>query len=357
MVDGFRDSNDDGVVGYGGKLNIRPAFQREFAYKEKQQKDVIYSIFKGFPLNVMYWVDNNDGTYDLLDGQQRTLSICSYHNDEFFANIDGKIKGFSNLTPSQVEQFLNYELQIYICQNGTTEEKLDWFKIINIAGETLNNQELLNAVYTGKWITEAKRKFSKNKCVAQQLGSDYMKGTPIRQDYLETVLGWCAHRDGVGSIEEYMAIHQNDDNADREWQYFQFVIQWVTNLFPTYRSEMKGIAWGELYNKFKDDYFSAKDLETEIKRLMEDDDVTNKKGIYHYALSRDEKKLNIRNFSQAMKRSAYERQGGICPGCGHHFDMDEMEGDHIKPWSEGGKTTAENCQMLCKNCNRSKSNK
>ncbi len=351
LVDGFDDKKEEGVVGYHGLLNIRPPFQREFVYSDKQQQAVIDSIFKSFPLNVMYWVKNADGTFDLLDGQQRTLSICSFFMGEFFINVQGALRHFGILTAEQKEHFLNYTLQIYICENGTDQERLDWFRIINIAGETLTNQELLNAVYAGPWVTAAKRLFSKTGCVAYKLAEEYMMGTPIRQQYLETVLKWLSG----DKIEEYMATHQHDPNADHEWQYFQQVIAWVKSLFPFYRNEMKGIAWGELYKKYKDQDFSSSALEERIKTLMIDDDVTNKKGIYDYVLSGDERRLSIRAFTPKMKREAYERQQGICPICQKHYIIEEMEADHITPWSQGGPTIATNCQMLCRTCNRLKS--
>ncbi len=351
IVEGFENNDEQGVVGYGGRLNIRPAYQREFVYNDKQQREVINSIFKGFPLNVMYWVKSGDDTYELLDGQQRTLSICSFWSGDFFVDLDGTTKGFDNLTASQMNQLLDYPLQVYICEDGTDQEQLDWFRIINIAGERLTQQELRNAVYTGPWITSAKKRFSKTGCVAYKLAEKYMNGSPIRQDYLETVLSWISH----GDIEPYMATHQHDANDDREWQYFQLVINWVKVNFTVYRKEMKGIDWGVLYNRFKDNYYNATDLEDRIKQLMMDDDVTNKKGIYDYVLSGDERKLNIRAFTPRMKREAYERQQGICCKCGKHFTLEEMEGDHITPWSQGGRTTALNCQMLCRPCNRTKS--
>lgn len=350
LLNGYKDDNEDGIVGYGRKLNIRPKFQREFVYNEKQKIAVIDTIFKNYPLNVMYWVKNTDGTFELLDGQQRTLSICLFHAGEFFVIVNGVLKAFHSLTAEQKEQFLNYELQIYICENGSEQEKLDWFRIINIAGEKLTDQELLNAVYSGQWITEAKRKFSKTGCVAYKLGEKYLTGSPIRQDYLETTLKWISRN----RIEEYMSVHQHDSNADIEWQYFQSVINWVKMLFTTYRKEMKGIDWGYLYNEHKDKTYSASDLEKRVLELMLDDDVTSKKGIYEYVLSGNENKLSIRNFTEKQKREAYERQSGICKKCGKPFDISEMEGDHITPCSEGGKTSSENCQMLCRTCNRQK---
>lgn len=353
VVDGYEDKGEEGgIFGYGGKLNIRPKFQREFFYKKKQKEEVIRSVFKGFPLNVMYWVKNAEGGFELLDGQQRTMSICSYYKNQFSIKVEGSTRGFPNLTPEQKERFLDYELQVYICEDGTAQEQLDWFQVINYSGEQLLRQELRNAIYAGPWITDAKRKFSKTGCAAWGLGKDYMEGVPLRQAYLETVLRWISKND----IENYMAEHQNDCDAAIEWQYFQLVIGWVKTLFPTYRKEMKGVEWGELYNRYKGFQFSHTELEEEVKDLMLNSDVTNRKGIYEYVLSRDERCLNIRAFDIGMKQRAYARQNGICANCHKPFRFEEMEGDHITPWSLGGKTNEDNCRMLCKDCNRIKSN-
>ncbi|MBR5266977.1 MAG: DUF262 domain-containing protein [Lachnospiraceae bacterium] len=349
LFEGYKDNTDEGVVAYGGKLNVRPPYQREFVYKDAQRNAVIDTIRKEFPLNVMYWVKNSDGTYELLDGQQRTLSICQYLNKEFSINH----QYIHNLTQEEKDQILNYKLMIYFCE-GTDKEKLSWFETINIAGEKLTPQELRNAIYTGPWLTSAKKYFSKKTCVAHQMASDYLKGSPIRQDYLEAIIGWVADRDKI-ALEEYMAIHQDDENAEELWNYFKSVIEWVKKVFPTYRKEMKGLPFGILYNKYKDTELDANALEEKIKELMLDEDVDRKAGIYEYVLDHDERHLNIRSFTPKQKREAYERQNGICPKCGGHFELNEMEGDHITPWSQGGPTTSENCQMLCKDCNRRKS--
>lgn len=345
---GYQDNDEAGVVGYGGKLDIRPPYQREFIYKDKQRDAVIDTVTKNFPLNVMYWAVRDDGNYEVIDGQQRTISLCQYVQGDFaFKNCY-----FHNLQKDEQEQILNYKLMIYFC-SGTDSEKLEWFKTINIAGEKLTDQELRNAVYAGSWVSDAKRYFSKRGCPAYNIAGDYLDGTAIRQDYLETVIKWISN----DNIEKYMAEHQHEPNANDLWLYFQSVINWVKAVFPYYRREMKGIEWGFLYNEYKDKKFDPKKLETEINKLMQDDDVTNKKGIYWYVLTRKEKYLNIRAFTDNQKREAYERQKGICPICKKHFDISEMGADHITPWHEGGKTIAENCQMLCKDDNRRKSGK
>lgn len=348
IFNGFKDSDEEGVVGFGGKLDIRPKYQREFVYDDKKRAAVIDTIKKDFPLNVMYWAKTGNDTYEVLDGQQRTISFCQYLNGDF--SFDGKYA--HNLTNDQREKIENYDLFIYICE-GTDSEKLEWFKTINIAGEKLTEQELRNAVYAGPWLTDAKRHFSKSNCAAYGLAEKYMSGSPIRQDYLESALRWISNN----NIEEYMAKHQSAENASELWQYFQTVINWAQTIFPTYRKEMKGLEWGELYNKFHTNLYDAQKFETEINRLMQDEDVTSKKGIYEYLLSGDEKYLSIRAFPDSMKREAYEKQNGICPDCSKHFEIEEMEADHITPWSQGGKTIAVNCKMRCRECNRRKSDK
>ena len=355
LIKGYEDSAENGVVGYDGKLNIRPAFQREFVYKEKERNAVIDTVLKGFPLNVMYWSVDKNGNYELLDGQQRTISICQYCNDDFSVMIDGNPKIFHGLPIDVQNRILDYKLMIYICE-GDESEKLDWFKIINLAGVELTQQELRNAVYTGEWLTDAKRYFSKTGCVAYKVANKYLSGEMNRQAYLEAALDWISNRDGI-TIEQYMAEHQKSTNAAELWLYFQNVITWVQTAFPHFRKEMKGLKWGVLYNKYGDKPVDPAQLEKEIVRLMMDDDVTKKSGIYEYLLSYKEKFLSIRVFTDSQKRTAYERQQGSCPICKNHYEFEQMEGDHIKPWCEGGKTEASNLQMLCKDCNRTKSSK
>jgi len=351
VIAGYKDSAEEGVVAYSGKLDIRPKYQREFIYKDQQRNAVITTIKSGFPLNVMYWMVKEDGNYEMLDGQQRTISIGQYYNGDFSINE----RYFHNLTDEEQNQILDYELMIYFCE-GTDKERIDWFRIINIAGEKLTDQEILNAVYTGPWLSDAKLKFSKTNCAAYLLSNDggkLVSGSPIRQEYLETALSWI----NGGKIADYMAKHQHDRNAEELWKYFQGVIAWVRAAFTNYRGEMSNVQWGELYNEFKDKKLNANKLEAEIRELMQDEDVTKKSGIYPYVLTRDERFLSIRAFTEKQKREAYERQKGKCVKCKKHFEIEEMEADHIKPWHEGGKTVVENCQMLCKQDNRIKSGK
>ena len=261
------------------------------------------------------------------------------------------------LLPEEKDKILDYPLMVYACE-GTQREKLDWFETINIAGEELTPQELRNAVFAGPWVSDAKRYFSKSNCPAKGLASGYVNGSPIPQDYLETAIRWIADVKKDEEIREYMAIHQHDANALALWTYFQSVITWVQGTFTRKRERfMKGVNWGELYNKYKDRVYDTTELEEKTARLLMDDDVTNKSGIYPYLLTGDERTLSIRAFTPAMAVAAYERQQGICPRCGKHFEFEAMEADHITPWHAGGRTVPENCQMLCKDCNRRKSGK
>ena len=351
---GYCNNEEQGVCAYDGKLDIRPPYQREFIYKTEQQQAVIRTVIKGFPLNVMYWAKREDGSFEVIDGQQRTLSICEYLDGNFSVTFEGDRNpyGFNNLPADKQKRILDYKLMVYVC-TGDPSEKLDWFRTINIAGEKLTEQELRNAVYSGTFVTEAKKKFSKTNCVAYKLGNKYLTGSCLRQDYLETAISWI----NGGKVSEYMQTHQQDKNADPLWLYFQNVINWTTAKFTKYRKEMKSVAWGELYNEHKDDELDAEELEKSVSKLMADSDVQKKPGIYAYVLDGDEKHLGIRLFDDNTKREVYEKQKGICPICKKHFEIEQMEADHITPWKEGGRTIAENCQMLCRECNLRKSDK
>jgi hypothetical protein len=355
LTDGFTDDGEAGVVGYGGQLDIRPPYQREFVYKDKQRDAVIDTVSRAFPLNVMYWAVRNDGNFEVIDGQQRTISLCQFIQGDFSVSIGSfdQKRAFHNLQKNEQEALLNYELMIYVC-SGSDSEKLEWFKTINIAGEELTQQELRNAVYHGPWVSDAKKYFSRSNCPAYGLGKDYLSGAVNRQDFLETVIKWISLD---GNIEGYMSDHQDDQNAQALWEYFRNVIGWTVEMFPKYRKEMKGVEWGFLFNDHSNETFDFADLELKVASLMADEDVSNKKGIYRYVFDRKERHLSIRSFTENQKREAYERQGGKCPVCSQCFEIGQMEADHITPWHEGGKTNAANCQMLCKDDNRRKSGK
>ncbi len=348
LAEGYVDNAEKGVRGYGGRLDIRPPYQREFVYKAEQRNAVVDTVTKGFPLNVMYWSVRGDGNFEVIDGQQRTISVCQYVESTFSYN---KFY-FDNLPDDKQRAILDYELMIYLC-SGTDSERLEWFKIINIAGVKLTPQELRNAVYSGPWLSDAKRHFSKNGCAAYRIASDYVSGSAIRQEYLETVIKWISKDD----IEEYMAKHQHDQSAVTLWNYFQSVINWIGATFKKKRKFMKSVDWGPLYDEYKDKQLNADEIEAETEKLIRDDDVTHKSGIYPYILTRDEKHLSIRAFTDSMKQKVYELQKGRCKECDKEFDISKMEADHITPWREGGKTNEENCQMLCREHNRRKSAK
>ena len=353
LIDGYEEKGKEGiegVVAFGGKLDVRPAYQREYVYSPKERDEVIRSIKKGFPLNIMYWSKVGDDHYELMDGQQRTISICRYAADDYQTfSVDHKY--FHNiLDPVERQAIYDYTLDIYICE-GTPNEIHDWFSVINIAGKVLSPQELLNTSYTGTWLSSAKLFFSKPQCTAYNMASDYMSGSPIRQEYLETVLKWISDRDGLDKIADYMALHQHDENADDIINYFKSVIEWVEKTFINKRkSLMCGLQWGLMYNSHKDDDLDPVATEQKIKSLLQDYDVTNQKGVYEYILTRNEKFLSIRAFDAREKRQVYERQNQKCADCGLHFEIEDMEAHHIKRWTDGGHTSIDNCVMLCPAC-------
>lgn len=360
VVEAYRDDNEGGVTGYGGRLNIRPPYQREFVYDAKQRTAVMETIRRNFPLNSMYWAVNHDGSYEVMDGQQRTISFCQYVAGDFSVEIDGNPMAFHNLTQPQKDRILDYQLLVYACE-GEEDKKLDWFRTINIAGLKLTDQELRNAVYAGPWLTHAKSIFSRTNGAGAGLSSKYVNAVVNRQGLLEKALKW---KSG-GKIEAYMSEHQHDPNANELWTYFQNVIWWVQQTFTTYRREMKGVEWGPLYDQYKDEVYDTDELETRTVELRADRDVQSKKGIYAYLLTGDKNTLNLRQFEEADRIEVYERQGGrcargmYCKTVGNDdgkqvFDITEMEADHITPWSKGGSTNVANCQMLCLPCNRSK---
>lgn len=346
---GYVDCLEEGVVGFGGQLNLRPPYQREFIYKTEQQIAVIKTILEGMPLNIMYWAVNEDGTFEMLDGQQRTMSICRFVDGKF--SVDFHF--FSDLSKEDQDKILDYQLDIYQC-SGSSKEKIKWFETINVAGEKLTNQELRNAIFTGPWVLDAKRYFSKSDCPAADLGDGYVKGSTIRQELLETAIEWASGRD----VNTYMSEHRRDPDARPLWEHFQSIINWVKRTFVVPRPKlMSSVNWGPLYDEYKDARLSPLDLEKQIDALLSDEDVTNHKGIYNYLLTGEEKFLNIRTFPEPMKRRVHTKQGGICVHCESPVEFKDAQADHIIPWSKGGKTVEDNCQMLCRKCNQTKSAK
>lgn len=355
---GYINSEEQGVRGYGGQLDIRPPYQREFIYNEKEQQAVISTVLKGYPLNVMYWVRRSEDAecpYEVMDGQQRTLSLCEYVDGKFAYDF----KNFFNQPADIQKLILDYPLTIYLCE-GEPSEKLEWFKTINIAGKPLNEQEINNAVYAGPFVTDAKRHFSKSNCGAYRLGKDLVNGTPIRQEFLKKALEWMAEhetREGKPqSVVGYMAEHQHDPNANNLWTYFQNVLNWtITNFdLKKFKKIMKGLNWALYYDKYHSTTLDTVDLASRISKLILDSDVQKQVGIIPYVLTGDERHLDLRGFPEDIKLAVWEKQHHICLSCQKEFDYEFMEGDHITPWREGGRTVIENCQMLCRECNRRK---
>lgn len=377
IIANFKDSAEEGVVGYGGKLNIRPAYQREFVYRPEQRNEVIKTVMRGyphtnFPLNVMYWAKTGEDQYELIDGQQRTLSICQYYNMVFSILIGEMPKNFDNLSEEKKKYFLDYELQVYIC-SGTPEEKLEWFSIINIAGEPLTNQELLNANYTGTWLSSAKRYFMKSNCAAYGLSSKYVdiEANQSRGKGLETAIKWISK----DNVNQYMADHQNDENADELWTNFKNTIEWVQSKFTKYYKEMKGINWGQLYDEYHTQNYDPIEIAKLTQRLYDDECIRNPKGIFEYILGGQKKTnlLQVRIFENSTKRFVYAQQTekanssgkSNCPICSVSnnvnktkiWSLDEMDADHVTAWSKGGATDKSNCEMLCSTHNKAKGNK
>ena len=355
---GYINNEEQGIRGYGGQLDIRPPYQREFIYNESEQQAVISTVLKGYPLNVMYWVRRSEDAecpYEVMDGQQRTLSLCEYVDGKFAYDF----KNFFNQPADIQKLILDYPLTIYLCE-GEPSEKLEWFKTINIAGKPLNEQEINNAVYAGPFVTDAKRHFSKSNCGAYRLGKDLVNGTPIRQEFLKKALEWMAEhetREGKPqSVVGYMAEHQHDPNANNLWTYFQNVLNWtITNFdLKKFKKIMKGLNWALYYDKYHSTTLDTADLASRISKLILDSDVQKQMGIIPYVLTGDERHLDLRGFPEDIKLAVWEKQHHICPSCQKEFDYEFMEGDHITPWREGGRTVIEKCQMLCRECNRRK---
>ena len=355
ICQGYVNNEELGVRGYNGLLDIRPPYQREFIYNDKEQQAVINTVLHGYPLNVMYWVKRSDDAecpYEVMDGQQRTLSLCEYVAGKY----SFEFKNFFNQPADIQKRILDYELTVYVCE-GEHSEKLEWFKTINIAGKPLYEQEILNAIYAGPFVSDAKRHFSKSNCGAYKLGKDLVNGSPIRQDFLKVALNWMAeHEQREGKAQSrvgYMAQHQHDPNANNLWTYFQNVLNWaITNFeMKKFKKIMKGLNWALYYDLFHDKTLDTVALAQKISTLMRDSEIQKPIGIIPYVLTGDERELDLRAFPEDIKLAVWENQKHICPMCHKEFDFEFMDGDHIVPWSKGGRTVIENCQMLCHECN------
>ena len=316
------------------------------------------NFFKFFAMNF-----NALGLKSLTATCYATSSVAQMELD-LFGNGGGRAKGAS--LPCDIGRDVStkrpkripYKIVITEVKDENGDGRVDWFDVVNTAGEKLTAQERRNAIYAGPWLEEAKKYFSKTGCPAVVKAEKYMNGSAIRQQILETALGWIADRDGI-ALEDYMAAHQHDADCADLWSYFEAVVAWVGTTFPNTRAKlMKGLPWGLYYNKFGHVPQDAAVLEARIAKLLRYDedvgDITNQRGIYEYLLDGDERHLSIRAFSPKMARTAYERQAGVCPICDKYFDLEAMEADHIVPWSKGDRTVADNCQMLCRDCNRRK---
>lgn len=375
IIEGFvyNDYEGKGLYGLNGKLLIQPEYQRNYIYADgKRDVAVINSILKGYPLGLIYFNKNED-MLEVLDGQQRITSIGRYVEDRFpILDRNGMQQYFSALSEAEKNIILNKKLTIYICEGEETEIK-DWFNTINIVGIPLNQQEKYNAIYSGEFITKAKEVFSNNKNSKIQKWSAYISGNVSRQDFLATALEWVSK----GNIENYMSLHRKDDNIIELETYFNAVIDWVSNIFEDTDSAMRGLNWGQLYEKYHNNAYTSKTISQRVRELQGDDFVKNKKGIYEYVLSGEldeyKKLLEIRIFEESVKKAKYKIQTeeaekkGIsnCPLCAVSnnsnkskiWKLNEMDADHVTAWSNGGTTDSSNCEMLCKTHNKVKGNK
>mgnify|MGYP004505823403 CR=1 FL=1 len=374
ICDGFvyNEYEGRGLFGLSGKLTIQPEYQRNYIYaQENRESGVIDSVIKGYPLGLIYFNKVADDKFEVLDGQQRITSIGRYITNKFpIKDQNGMEQYFDGLNQHIQNQILDTRLLIYECAGTETEIK-EWFKIINIKGIPLNDQELLNAVYSGPFVTLAKEEFSNSQNANIQKWSAYVSGTVNRQDYLKTALEWVSNN----NISDYMSAHRNDDNITELKQYFSAVIDWVSSVFPNIEPEMRGLEWGRLYEKYHRQAYDPKIIESKIKELYADPYVKNRKGIFEYVLGGcvDTKLLDVRVFDEATKRAVYAKQTqraeeshtSNCPLCalGHDannskiWKLSDMDADHVTAWSKGGATDIKNCQMLCKSHNRAKGNK
>ncbi|MCO6394718.1 DUF262 domain-containing protein [Corynebacterium sp. MC-17D] len=378
IVDGFHynELEGKGLYGLAGALTIQPEYQRNYIYNDgKKDVAVIDSLLKGYPLGLIYFNQpkQDEDKFEILDGQQRITSIGRFFKDLFVVkDTDGNEQYFSSLSEHQQEQILETELLIYDC-NGTESEIKEWFKTINIVGVSLTAQELRNAVYSGPFVDAAKKVFSNSGSAVMSKWSNFVKGDPARQEVLEVALDWIAQREGT-TIDSYMAKHREDDNCNELQTYFTAVIDWAASVFKMTDTSMRGIEWNTLYEQYGGQGYNATEMTAAAKELLSDPQIQSKKGIYEYLLGgkTDTKLLNVRVFTEAVKKRVYKRQTdaakqkGVsnCSYCaiGHDekkakiWALKEMDADHVTAWSKGGSTEESNCELLCKSHNRAKGN-
>ena len=376
----YNEYEGKGLYGLSGRLTIQPEFQRHYLYAEnggKKEVDVIQSVRNGYPLGLIYFSKVGEDRYEVLDGQQRITSLGRFYTEKFaWIDADGRPWYFTSLDKEEQERFLNTKLLIYVCE-GTEKEIKDWFRTINIVGIPLNTQEILNAVYSGSFVTKAKEEFSNSNNTNINKWSHYIPGTAKRQDFLHTALSWVSKDTGdCKRIEDYMAAHRSDTDIAELKAYFTSVIDWITAVFDFVpEKEMCGLRWGELYERFHNTAYDPADVAAKVRELYESFYVKDKKGIYEYILDgcQNTKLLNVRVFDEPTKKAVYAQQTAAakekgesnCPYCaiGHDanhtkiWDLKDMDADHVTAWSKGGATDISNCQMLCKTHNRAKGNR
>ena len=367
----YNELEGKGLYGLFGKLTIQPEYQRNYIYADgTRDVAVIESILKGYPLGILYFVKTGEDTFEVLDGQQRITSFGRYVIGKFAVKVDGMENYFSGLNEDLQKKILDTKLLIYECE-GTESEIKEWFKTINIAGIPLNEQELLNAIYSGKFVTEAKREFSNSQNANVQKWKAYVKGDVKRQDFLSCALDWVSK----GEKEKYMSEHRNSDNINELKTYFTTVIDWISGVFKSVEKEMCGLKWGELYEKYGRNPYNPDEVDKKLKELYADGSVKKRSGIFEYILGGcvDTKLLEIRVFEDRDKRIVYENQTKLangnqlsnCPLCAisenanktRIWKLSEMDADHVTAWSKGGATDISNCQMLCITHNRAKGNR
>lgn len=370
----YNELEGRGLFGLAGKLTIQPEYQRNYIYASdggKREAAVIESLLKGYPIGLIYFNKDSENSLEVLDGQQRITSVGRFVADKFpIKDENGMEQYFGGMAKDKQAKILETKLLIYECE-GTESQIKEWFKTINIAGVPLEAQELLNAIYSGSFVTLAKEEFSNSQNANIQKWSAYISGSVNRQHFLERALDWVSK----GNIDDYMSRHRNDEDITELKNYFNSVIDWISGVFIDVESEMRGLEWGRLYEAYHSKKYDSSHVSAQVQKLYGDPYVKNRKGIFEYILggSTDTKLLEVRVFDDATKKSVYSMQAKAaetkgesnCPLCaiGHDankskiWKLDEMDADHVSAWSKGGETNIENCQMLCKTHNRAKGNR